>query len=42
MRYVFYAFALAAVGLFWMNTSPDGKRFKSHLTANHEPEWKRN
>lgn len=42
MRYVFYAFAFAAVGLFWMNTSPKGQSVKRALTSNHTPEWKAN
>lgn len=40
MRYVFYAFAFAAVGLFWMNTSDKGQSVKRALLANHTPEWK--
>ncbi|MGB7654915.1 MAG: hypothetical protein WBL74_05485 [Novosphingobium sp.] len=42
MRYVIYAFAFAAVGLFWMNTSPTGHSVKKALLSNHTPEWKRN
>ena len=42
MRYVFYAFAFAVVGLFWMNTSPSGLSVKKALLSNHTPEWKRN
>ena len=42
MRYVIYAFAFAAVGLFWMNTSSSGSSFKKALFSNHTPEWKGN
>ena len=42
MRFVFYAFAFAAVGLFWMNTSPSGQSVKKALFAHHTPEWKGN
>ena len=42
MRYVFYAFAFAVVGLFWMNTSPSGLSVKKALLSNHTPEWKGN
>ncbi|MEQ1499342.1 MAG: hypothetical protein ABL914_11845 [Novosphingobium sp.] len=42
MRYVFYAFAFAAVGLFWINTSSKGQNVKRALMASHTPEWKAN
>jgi hypothetical protein len=42
MRFVFYAFGFVAVGLIWMNTSPQGQSAKRALLANHAPEWKAN
>lgn len=40
MRYVFYAFIMAAMVLVWANTSPRGKSIKRHLTEHPtDPRW---
>ena len=40
MRYVFYALAMAALGLIWINTSERGQSIKRHLTAHPiDPRW---